>query len=415
MGVLCLVLVQPPREVSSQLTSARASAVVDVILRWFLLLGVLLAVGYVTKSLDGYPRHIFLTWAALTPVVLVAVALAMQEVMRRFLMNAFDNRSAIIAGYNTSSLELARRLKSNPGMRVEVTGFFDDRSSDRLGMEADAKLVGSLSDMSQYVKDNRTDVIFIALPIRHVKRVMNLLDDLRDTTASIYYVPDIFVFDLIQARSGEIHGIPVVAMCETPFYGYRGVAKRVTDVGFSALILLLLLPLLVLIAAVVKLSSPGPIIFKQRRYGLDGREIAVYKFRTMSVTEDGAQIRQASKADNRITRVGSVLRRSSMDELPQLINVLQGRMSLVGPRPHAVAHNEEYRKLIKGYMMRHKVLPGITGLAQVNGCRGETSKLEEMEARVNYDLDYLRHWSPLLDIKIILLTVVKVFRDEKAY
>jgi putative colanic acid biosynthesis UDP-glucose lipid carrier transferase len=415
VGVLCLVLVQTPREVSTQLTSARLSAVVDVILRWLLLLAVLLAVGYVTRSLDGYPRHIFLTWAVLTPVVLIAATLAMQEVMRRFLMNAFDNRSAIIAGYNTSSLELARRLKMNPGMRVEVAGFFDDRSSDRLGMEADAKLVGSLSDMSQYVKDNRTDVIFIALPIRHVKRVMNLLDDLRDTTASIYYVPDIFVFDLIQARSGEIHGIPVVAMCETPFYGYRGVAKRVTDVGFSALILLMLLPLLVLIALVVKLSSPGPIIFKQRRYGLDGREIAVYKFRTMRVTEDGAQIRQASKTDSRITRVGGVLRRSSMDELPQLINVLQGRMSLVGPRPHAVAHNEEYRKLIKGYMVRHKVLPGITGLAQVNGCRGETSKLEEMEARVNYDLDYLRHWSPMLDIKIILMTVVKVFRDDKAY
>src|SRR4029077_15679043 len=330
-------------------------------------------------------------------------------------MNAFDNRSAIIAGYNQSSLELARRLKNNPGMRVEVSGFFDDRSSDRLGMETDARLIGSLSDMSQYVEDNRTHVIFIALPIRHVKRVMNLLDDLRDTTASIYYVPDIFVFDLIQARSGEIHGIPVVAMCETPFYGYRGVAKRLTDIGFSALVLLLLLPLLGVIAAGVKLTSPGPIIFKQRRYGLDGREIAVYKFRTMRVTEDGAQIRQASKTDSRITRVGAVLARSSRDELPQLINVLQGRMSLVGPRPHAVAHNEEYRKLIKGYMVRHKVLPGITGLAQVNGCRGETSKLEEMEARVNYDLDYLRHWSPLLDIKILFQTFLKLFHDGKAY
>jgi putative colanic acid biosysnthesis UDP-glucose lipid carrier transferase len=415
VGVVSLVLVQPPREVSTQLTSARLSAVTDVIMRWLLLLAVLLAVGYVTKSLNGFPRRIFLTWSAITPVALVLVTLMMQEIMRRFLLNAFENRSAIIAGYNTSSLELARRLKNNPGMRVEVAGFFDDRSSDRLGMEADAKLVGSLTDMSQYVKDNRTDVIFIALPIRHVKRVMNLLDDLRDTTASIYYVPDIFVFDLIQARSGEIHGIPVVAMCETPFYGYRGVAKRLTDIGFSALILLLLLPLLVLIAIVVKASSPGPVIFKQRRYGLDGREIAVYKFRTMSVVEDGAEVRQASKSDSRITPVGAVLRRSSMDELPQLINVLQGRMSLVGPRPHAVAHNEEYRKLIKGYMVRHKVLPGITGLAQVNGCRGETSKLEEMEARVNYDLDYLRHWTPLLDIKILLLTVVKVFRDEKAY
>ena len=415
VAVMCLVLVQPPREISTQITSARVAAVTDVIFRWLLLLAVLLAVGYVTKSLSGYPRRVFLTWSVVTPVALIVVTLIMQEIMRHFLLNAFDNRRAIFAGYNNSSLELARRLTSNPAMRLAVAGFFDDRSSERLEMESDAKLIGSLSDVANYVKQNGTDVIFIALPIRHVKRVMNLLDDLRDTTASIYYVPDIFVFDLIQARSGEIHGIPVVAMCETPFYGYRGVAKRLTDIGLSVVILLLLLPLLLLIAVLVKTTSSGPVIFKQRRYGLDGREIAVYKFRTMRVTEDGAHIRQASKRDSRITRVGGALRRSSMDELPQLINVLQGRMSLVGPRPHAVAHNEEYRKLIKGYMVRHKVLPGITGLAQVNGCRGETSQLKDMEARVNYDLDYLRRWSPMLDIKIILLTVVKVFRDDKAY
>ncbi|HEY5264519.1 MAG TPA: undecaprenyl-phosphate glucose phosphotransferase [Steroidobacteraceae bacterium] len=415
VAVMCLVLVQPPREISTQITSARVAAVTDVIFRWLLLLAVLLAVGYVTKSLSGYPRRVFLTWSVVTPVALIVVTLIMQEIMRHFLLNAFDNRRAIFAGYNNSSLELARRLTSNPAMRLAVAGFFDDRSSERLGMESDAKLIGSLSDVANYVKQNGTDVIFIALPIRHVKRVMNLLDDLRDTTASIYYVPDIFVFDLIQARSGEIHGIPVVAMCETPFYGYRGVAKRLTDIGLSVVILLLLLPLLLLVAVLVKTTSPGPVIFKQRRYGLDGREIAVYKFRTMRVTEDGAHIRQASKRDSRITRVGGALRRSSMDELPQLINVLQGRMSLVGPRPHAVAHNEEYRKLIKGYMVRHKVLPGITGLAQVNGCRGETSQLKDMEARVNYDLEYLRRWSPMLDIKIILLTVVKVFRDDKAY
>lgn len=416
VAVLCLVLVQPPREVSSQITSPRVSAVVDVIFRWMLLLAVLLAIGYVTKSpLQAYPRRIFLTWAAATPVGLVLATLAMQELMRRFLISAFDSRSAIIAGYNASSLELARRLRSNPGMRLDVAGFFDDRSSDRLGMEPDAELVGSLSDLGTYVKEHRTDVIFIALPIRHVKRVMNLLDDLRDTTASIYYVPDIFVFDLIQARSGEIHGIPVVAMCETPFYGYRGVAKRLTDIGLSLLILLLLLPLLALVAVLVKTSSPGPVIFKQRRYGLDGKEIAVYKFRTMRVTEDGALIRQASRTDTRITRIGGILRRTSLDELPQLINVLQGRMSLVGPRPHAVAHNEEYRKLIKGYMVRHKVPPGMTGLAQVNGCRGETSRIEEMQARVNYDLEYLRRWTPLLDLKILLLTAVRLLRDEKAY
>ena len=415
VAVLCLILVQAPREVTTQLTAARLAAVMDVIFRWLLLLAVMLAIGYVTKSLTDYPRRIFLTWAVVTPVALIFSTLAMQEVMHRFLMNAFENRSAIFAGYNNSSLELARRLTDNPAMRLKVSGFFDDRSTDRLAMESDAKLIGTLSEISAYMKEHGTDVIFIALPLRHVKRVMTLLDDLRDTTASIYYVPDIFVFDLIQARSGEIHGIPVVAMCETPFYGYRGVTKRLTDIGLSVVILLLFLPLLLLISVLVKLSSPGPVIFKQRRYGLDGQEIAVYKFRTMSVTEDGAQIRQASKTDSRITRIGGILRRTSLDELPQLINVLQGRMSLVGPRPHAVAHNEEYRKLIKGYMVRHKVLPGITGLAQVNGCRGETSQLEEMEARVNYDLDYLRRWTPMLDIKIILLTVVKVFRDDKAY
>ncbi|MDP9088300.1 MAG: undecaprenyl-phosphate glucose phosphotransferase [Pseudomonadota bacterium] len=415
VAVLCLILIQAPREVSTQLTSARISSITDVIFRWLLLLAVMLAIGYVTKSLHEYPRRIFLTWAVVTPVALIFSTLAMQEVMHHFLMNAFENRSAIFAGYNNSSLELARRLRSNPAMRLEVSGFFDDRSSDRLGMESDAKLIGNLSDLSAYVKEHGTDVIFIALPIRHVKRVMNLLDDLRDTTASIYYVPDVFVFDLIQARSGEIHGIPVVAMCETPFYGYRGVTKRLTDIVLSVTILLLFLPLLLLIAVLVKFSSPGPVIFKQRRYGLDGQEIGVYKFRTMTVTEDGPQVRQASKTDKRITRIGGVLRRTSLDELPQLINVLQGRMSLVGPRPHAVAHNEEYRKLIKGYMVRHKVLPGITGLAQVNGCRGETAQLEEMEARVNYDLDYLRRWTPMLDLKIILLTAVRVFRDDKAY
>jgi putative colanic acid biosynthesis UDP-glucose lipid carrier transferase len=415
VGLLSLVLVQPPHEVSTQLTAARSAGVADMILRWTTLLLVLLAVGYVTKTFTIYPRRILLTWAAVTPVLLIAVTLAMQEVKHRFLLNALETRSAVIAGYNTTSFELARRLRNDPGMRVELAGFFDDRSKDRLGMDPEAKLLGSLSDISQYAKENRADVIFIALPLRHVKRVMDLLDDLSDTTASIYYVPDIFVFNLIQARPTEIHGIPVVAMLETPFFGYRGVAKRVLDVGFSALVLLLLVPLLLVIALAIKVSSAGPIIFKQRRYGLDGKEIAIYKFRTMRVTEDGEQIRQASKTDSRVTRVGRVLRRSSLDELPQLINVLQGRMSLVGPRPHAVAHNEEYRKLIKGYMLRHKVLPGITGLAQINGWRGETSTLEDMEARVNYDLDYLRHWTPLLDIKILLLTIVKVFRDDKAY
>jgi putative colanic acid biosynthesis UDP-glucose lipid carrier transferase len=272
-----------------------------------------------------------------------------------------------------------------------------------------------LTDLAEFIRTHKIDVIFIALPVRHIQRVKDLLDELHDSTASIYYVPDLFVFDLIQSRTMSIIGIPVVAMCETPFYGYRGIVKRLTDLALTIPILIVALPLMLVIMVLVKLSSPGPAIFKQARYGLDGKRITVYKFRTMYVTENGDEVTQARKNDPRVTPIGAILRKYSLDELPQLINVLQGRMSLVGPRPHAVAHNEQYRRLIKGYMIRHKVRPGITGLAQVNGYRGETAELSQMEARVKYDLDYLRHWSPALDLKILVLTALRLFADKKAY
>jgi putative colanic acid biosynthesis UDP-glucose lipid carrier transferase len=191
--------------------------------------------------------------------------------------------------------------------------------------------------------------------------------------------------------------------------------KRLSDIIISFAALLLLAPVLLIIALLVRLGSPGPAIFRQRRYGLDGEEINVYKFRSMRVEENGAQIRQAKRNDSRVTRLGAILRRTSLDELPQLVNVLQGRMSLVGPRPHAVAHNELYRKLIKGYMVRHKVRPGITGWAQVNGLRGETDTVEKMAARIRYDLDYLRNWSLRLDIHILFKTLVLVANDTQAY
>ena len=251
--------------------------------------------------------------------------------------------------------------------------------------------------------------------MRQVQRVVDLLDELRDTTASIYFVPDIFVMDLIQSRTADISGVPIVAMCETPFHGSRGLVKRLMDVGLGIIFLVLLSPVFLLISLLIKLTSRGPVIFRQRRYGLDGQIIDVHKFRTMAVTEDGPVIQQATRDDRRVTAFGRILRRYSLDELPQLFDVLRGKMSLVGPRPHAVAHNEEYRRLIKGYMVRHKVLPGITGLAQVNGCRGETTRLEDMKARIEYDLDYLRHWTPALDLRILLQTAIQVLHDRKAY
>jgi putative colanic acid biosynthesis UDP-glucose lipid carrier transferase len=414
-GVLSLVIMVPQRNGSPILVTRRTALAFDLLIRWSLLLVVLLGLGYLTRFSDEFAHRVVIPWALLTPLALVPSSLMLNGLMRRAVLSRENLRTAVIAGFNDSSLSLARRLVNNPELCMRMLGFFDDRGNDRLGQMEGHALLGKLTDVANYVRTRQVDVIFIALPMRHVQRVLDLLDDLRDTTASLYYVPDIFVFDLIQSRTSEVMGIPVVAMCETPFHGYRGVVKRLTDVLFTLAIMVVALPLMLLIGLLVKLTSPGPAIFGQRRYGLDGREIVVYKFRTMRVTEDGPYVAQATKDDPRITPIGRVLRRFSLDELPQLVNVLQGKMSLVGPRPHAVAHNEEYRQLIKGYMIRHKVLPGITGLAQVNGCRGETAELSQMQARVNYDLDYLRNWTPVLDLKIILLTAVKVFWDKRAY
>jgi putative colanic acid biosynthesis UDP-glucose lipid carrier transferase len=414
IGALAAVGVQPPRIDPTAVLPRRLPLAFGIIGRWVVLLAVLALIVVVTRF-SVYPRRVVLTWAIVTPAVLLFCVLGLQELMRRLLYSAASARSVVFAGCNEISLSLASRLTGNSDLRMSVAGFFDDRSASRLRVEPQVRLLGALVDLPDYVRTHGIDVIFIALPMRHIQRVGDLIEGLGDTTASIYYVPDIFVFDLIQARTGEIMGIPVVAMCETPFYGYRGVVKRLTDIAISATILLAGLPIILLIALLVKATSRGAVIFKQRRYGLDGREIIIYKFRTMIVSEDGDRIRQATKADNRITAVGKVLRRYSLDELPQLVNVLQGRMSLVGPRPHAVAHNEEYRKLIKGYMVRHKVLPGITGLAQINGCRGETRQLAEMQARVNLDIEYLRRWSPMLDLQILSVTIMKLFGDDRAY
>ncbi|MCY7370378.1 MAG: undecaprenyl-phosphate glucose phosphotransferase, partial [Polaromonas sp.] len=264
-------------------------------------------------------------------------------------------------------------------------------------------------------KTHRVQFIYLALPRASRPRILKILDGFKPTTASIYFVPDMFITDLIQGRSDSVCGVNVISVCDTPFRGFNQALKRGSDIVLSLLILALVTPVMLVVAALVRLDSPGPIIFRQRRYGLDGEQIVVYKFRSMAVVEDGNVIEQAKKNDLRVTRFGAFLRRTSLDELPQFINVLQGRMSVVGPRPHAVAHNELYRTMIKGYMVRHKVRPGVTGWAQVNGQRGETDTLEKMQARIDCDLDYLRNWSLQLDLFIIYRTVRLVFKDSAAH
>jgi putative colanic acid biosysnthesis UDP-glucose lipid carrier transferase len=407
--------VLPTRNPSRQIVSGRLELATNLLLRWSVLVACLLGLGYVTKFSEEFSRRVIVTWVLVTPVLLVMLSLILREITRALLRDAAQARRAVIVGCTNASMELSRRLAGHEEFGISIAGFFDDRGSDRLGCARHAQLLGRFSDVAAFVNSRSIDVIFIAISPGQVTRVRELVHELGDTTASVYFLPDVSGFDVIQQRASEILGMPVVAMCETPFHGYRGLVKRLMDVTIASLAILALSPVLFTIGYLVKRSSPGPVLFRQRRYGLDGREIMVYKFRTMTVTENGDRVTQASRNDTRVTPIGKHLRRWSLDELPQLINVLQGTMSIVGPRPHAVAHNEEYRKLIKRYMVRHKVLPGITGLAQVRGCRGETAKVEEMEARVLYDLEYMRRWSPMLDLEIMLATAIAVVRTDRAY
>lgn len=405
------LILRPTREISSQFAYSKASLAFELAARWLVVVFALLLIGFMTRYTGYYTRRILVTWIIVTPVVAMMVCLALLRWLRHLSRDVALQRRVLFAGCNETSIDMSGRIESNPHFGMSVVGFFDDRSVERLG-NPDVSMLGCLRNLAPYVRHSGADIIFVALPIRHMQRVLELLDELRDTTASIYYVPDISAFDLIQARIARVGGIPVIAMCESPLFG---LGKRLTDVLLAGTALLTLGVPLLLISVLIRMSSPGPAIFRQRRYGLDGKEITVYKFRSMTVVEDGTDIRQASRDDARVTPIGAILRRYSLDELPQLINVLQGRMSLVGPRPHAVVHNEAYRRLIKGYMLRHKVLPGITGLAQIRGFRGETRELAQMEARVGCDLEYLRSWSLALDFKILALTVLRMFRDKHAY
>ena len=265
-------------------------------------------------------------------------------------------------------------------------------------------------------KSGKIDTIFVTLPLGAEKRIKGLLNELSDTTVSAYLMLDLFSFDLLNARWLDVQGMPAVSIFETPYTGLDGMAKRLLDIFASSIILFLIAIPMLLIALGVKLTSKGPVFFRQKRYGTGGEEIFVWKFRSMKVMDEGdKEVVQAKKGDSRITAFGAFLRRTSLDELPQFFNVLSGSMSIVGPRPHAVSHNEYYRSVIHGYMLRHKVRPGITGLAQINGYRGETDTLEKMEGRIKYDLEYIRNWSIWLDIKLILLTIYKGFVNKNAY
>ncbi len=387
----------------------------DVLFAWPLTVAIVGFIIYATNYNQIYDRDVLIAWFVLTPIPIVLAHLGVHFLLRLMSRAATAQKRVVVIGASRLGMRIVECITADPLLGVSVQGFFDDRNPRRLPDLGKYQVRGGIEDVPAFVREHGINLVLISLPMVAQPRILKLLDELRDTTASIYFLPDIFAFDLIQARFDEIDGMPLVAVCETPYAGVNGALKRGFDLVFTLAALLVLWPLMFLIALGVKISSPGPAIFKQRRYGLDGREILVYKFRTMTVLEDGGVVRQATKNDARVTPFGAFLRKTSLDELPQLLNVLAGSMSIVGPRPHAVAHNEQYRKLIKGYMLRHKVRPGITGWAQVNGFRGETDTIEKMHGRIEHDLHYLRNWTLSLDLWVIVKTVLVLFRDKAAY
>ncbi len=391
--------------------------IVTTLVAWVFSIPVLLFLAFITKTSEGYSRSIALVWFFGAAGTLTVWRVAMRGLLYEIRKRGGNTRSVAIAGATEIALSLAKTISEEPYSGMRLAGFYDDRNSDRRIAVPD-EYGGVIGDLNQLVADAREgkiDIVYISLPLRAESRINALVRKLGDTTVSAYVIADFFVFDLLHAQWTNVGDIPAVSILDTPFHGLGGWVKRLEDIVVGSMILLLIALPMLAVSIGIKLTSPGPVFFRQKRYGLNGKEIRVLKFRTMKVMEDGPSVKQATKDDPRVTPFGKLLRRTSVDELPQFLQVLTGEMSIVGPRPHAVAHNELYRSKIQGYMLRHKVKPGITGWAQVNGWRGETDTYEKMQKRVDHDLDYIRNWNLLLDIRIIWMTIFGSKTSENAY
>jgi len=382
---------------------------------WALTCVLTLTMAFLLADSISQRQTSIVVWSTTSLIVLIGWRIVMRTFLFQIRKSGMNSRQAIVIGATNTGYSLAHQIIENDQLGIRFEGMYDDRSPDRLEHEFQNQVLGTIEEAIDLAKANKVDYIYIALPMSAEKRIQHILEKCSDTTANVYIVPNFFVYNLLNARWQSIGSVQALSVYDTPFQGASDLLKRVEDIVVGSIILTMLTIPMLFIAAAVKLTSPGPIIFKQKRYGLDGKQILVYKFRSMKVQDNGPVVKQATKNDPRITKLGAFLRKTSLDELPQFINVLQGRMSIVGPRPHAVAHNEEYRKLIKGYMLRHKVRPGITGWAQVNGFRGETETINKMVKRVEYDLDYIHRWSVWLDLKIIWMTIFKGFTNKNAY
>ncbi len=388
-----------------------------LLLAWPLVLGLLLLLGFAAGLLDTVSRGWVALWLLTGFVALFGLRCLMRMQLLRWAKAGRLTRNVAVIGAGEHGRRFIEHLRRQQ-RHVNIIGLFDDRRDRIPDYIAGYPVLGTIDDLLIFARQHRIDQVVVALPWGAEERLLGWLKKLKSLPADIRLCPDVIGFHLPHRGVSHIGGVPLLNVFEKPITGWDGIAKTIEDRLLASLILLLVSPLMLSIAIGVKLSSPGPVFFRQKRYGFNNEIIEVFKFRSMYVDQGQAglgAVEQARRTDPRITPFGAILRRTSLDELPQFFNVLRGEMSIVGPRPHAVAHNEQYAQLIDEYLARHRVKPGITGWAQVNGLRGETETLEKMERRVQFDLHYIENWSLALDLRIILMTLLVGFSHPNAY
>ncbi len=395
-----------------------AQEVQPLLVCWGSVVAMLLMLGYTLKITHDYSRIALGIWFLATPVALFTLRWVFRRAVMLMRARGYNTRTVFIVGTGEQAVELANAILARPWTGLSLSAFVSDNNQAgtvQLQNGVTRIVMASLEQFFEMARNNEVDIAYIALPMHQQQAIDKILNQLGNTTASIFLVPDLHTAEIMQGHWVTVGPVPTVSVVETPILGYDSWIKRIEDIVVASIVLLIMAIPMAVIAVGVKLSSPGPVLYRQKRYGMNCRPITVYKFRSMTVTESDSEFVQATKLDARVTKFGAFLRRTSLDELPQFFNVLDGSMSVVGPRPHAVAHNEAFRGRVHSYTLRHKIKPGITGLAQINGYRGQTETDDSMRSRIHYDIEYIHNWSLWMDLGIILSTPAALLRGENAY
>ncbi|RJF98371.1 undecaprenyl-phosphate glucose phosphotransferase [Noviherbaspirillum saxi] len=400
-------------------TSWRGRSLPDMFMRMGAAWGVVLLIGlffsFLVHHVGNVSRLWMFYWYACGMTSLIAFRFAVYYVLRYLRTKGLNNKRVVIVGYGSTGREMHRRALQQDWTGYDVKAVCaDPEDADKI-LDSSIARINSTEQIHQFVVANHIHEIWITLPLMASPRLQELQYQLRNTLVDIRWVPDILGLQMLGNKMGNFLGLPVVDLNQPISSGVNGIVKDLFDRTFAIVALFLLMPLFIVIAILIKRSSPGPVLFRQPRLGLNGREFNVYKFRSMKIHQEQNVVTQATKHDPRITPIGAFLRRTSLDELPQFINVVLGDMSVVGPRPHALQHNEMYKDLLETYMLRHRVKPGITGWAQIHGHRGETDTVDKMARRVEFDLHYIQHWSLWMDVRIIIWTAFKGWTGKNAY